>query len=31
VALWRTGPGRADVSEDDWLGKAKGSAKVYTI
>jgi hypothetical protein len=31
VALWRTGPGRVDPSEDDWMGKAKALKKIVTI
>lgn len=31
VALWRTGPGRPDPSEEEWMSKTKQSAKVVTI
>jgi len=31
VALWRTGPGKMDPSEDDWMGKAKAMKKIVTI
>lgn len=31
VALWRTGPGRPDPIEDDWMAKAKAMNKIVTI
>lgn len=31
VALWRTGPGRGDPSEEQWLAQAKNNPKVLTV
>lgn len=31
VALWRTGPGRADPCEEEWMSKAKSNPKIQTI
>lgn len=31
VALWRTGPGRPDASEEEWMTRAKANPKIQTI
>ena len=31
LGVWRTGPGKADSSEEDWMGKARSNPKILTI
>lgn len=32
VSVWRTGPGRADASEDEWVSKSRlPSSRCFTL
>jgi hypothetical protein len=31
VAVWRTGPGKPDISEEEWMSKARNNPKTVTI
>jgi hypothetical protein len=31
LGVWRTGPGRPDPSEEEWMTKAKANPKLLTV
>lgn len=31
IGVWRTGAGRPDPAEDEWIGKSKCSSNLFTL